>query len=149
MSKTKFHLVVVKSKEEQKYFVGKIPIFLKLKNLAILRNFIEFKGKDGTCPYKKLSEYIESKGGSENLEKFSVACHQIGYEADVISDLIYTTQKKLIEKFGEDCILNDVVINPAKYQCACGKMVREQFREKHEKEYCIINDLELDFLIPV
>lgn len=149
MSKTKFHLVVVKSKSEQKYFVGKIPVFLKLKNLAILRNFIEFKGKDGSCPYKKLIEYVNASGGTDNLENFSVACHQIGYDSDNIGDLVYNTQKKLIDKYGEDCILNDVVINPAKYQCGCGKMIREQFREKHEKEYCILSNLELDFLIPV
>ena len=149
MSKTKFNLVIVKSKTENKYFIGKLPAYLKIRNLAILRNLIEYKGREGTCPYKKLTEYVLSKGGPENLDGFTVACYKNSYEIEEISELIYNTQKKLIYKYGEDCILNDVVINPARYQCQCWKMVREQFREKHEKEYCIVGDLELEFLVAV
>lgn len=137
-SNTLFNVVVIKSKEEEKYFIGKLPCFLKLTGAAVIRNMLEFKGREGTCPYKKLTEAVDGK-----ITNFSVNLLKKECNHEEISKVIFNMQKKLIEKYGEDCILNDVVIDPTTYNCECGQKIREQFREKHA-EFCILKSIGFD-----
>lgn len=132
-----YNLVVISDYKNNKYFVGKIPWFNKSTGFALLYNFLDFKSKNtGECPYKKLSAYHESKSG-----KLEPIRYNDKRSKDDLDKLIYKFQLDLISKYGEDCLLNDIIISPEKYKCLCGMMVHEQFRQAHESKYCSANKL--------
>lgn len=131
MGKPSYNLVVIKHTEENKFFVGKVPSFLKQKGLSLLYNFIEYENDQGIV-YKKLSEYVKEKG--KNC--YVVSRSSDNKTKDEAEKIVYDYQQKVIAKFGEEALLNDQVISPEKYQCECGHMVRLFYKDAHDEKYC-------------
>lgn len=134
----KFNILVLVSKDK-KYFVTKLPEFVKQRGTSLVYRFANYKNINDEVVYKKLKEAVD------NNEKFDfqISAHQ--FTKDEANEKVFNIQQALIEKNGEDCLLNDIVISPEKYKCKCGKNIRVQFKEAHEK-YCepsiiIIEDL--------
>lgn len=127
-----YNLVVLSDYKNNKYFVSKVPWFSKAAGYGLLYNFLDFKSKNtGECPYRKLTEYAADKNNMLHGCRY-----QERKSKEDIEELAYKLQLDLISKYGEDCLLNDLVINPKKYKCVCGQMVHEQFRNAHESKYC-------------
>lgn len=129
----KFNVVVLKSKDN-KYFVCKLPEFVKQRGTIMIYRLINYKNVDGDIVYKKLKQEVDAGN------KFA---HQISanlYSKDDANDKVYKIQQDLVAKYGEECILNDLIINPEKFKCICGKNVRVQFKEEHQK-YCEPNEI--------
>lgn len=132
-----YNLVVISDAKNNKYFVSKVPWFSKLNGVALIYNFTEFKSKNtGECPYKKLVEHVK-----DNFASLVCCRYPDKKSKEDIESLIYKYQLKLVEKHGDECILNDMIINPKKVQCSCGQMVHEQFLESHKSKYCVANNL--------
>ena len=145
MSPTRFFLVVLKDKKADRYFYGKIPIFLSLSPVETMENFLNFRGKDGSCPYKKLSAFVDKENDPDWFTKLSSNTFRTkSYTLDEVNEIIYRSQLKMISKYGDDCILNDRVFNPKKIKCECGLMVYEESIDHHKSNYCRLNAVELD-----
>lgn len=145
MSPTRFFLVVIKDKRSNKYFYGKVPIFLNLTPVETFENFLNFKGKDGVCPYKVLTEVTDRENNKDWFKNYSVTTfRQKSYSLDEVNMVIYKSQLKVIEKYGGECILNDRVIGPKKVKCGCGLMILESRMEMHKEKYCRLNEIDLD-----
>lgn len=138
MSKTLFDVVIICIQKEEKYFVGKIPSFSKLTGSALAHNFLNYKKKDGNTCYVKFNENAFENGWlkSINVNRMTTKCSK-----DDADKRIYAIQQKIIEKHGEDSILNDIIICPTKYKCECGHEVRLQFKKEHEENYCLAKKL--------
>ncbi len=145
MGATKFFLVLIKDRRSDKYFYGKVPIFLNLTPMETIENFLNFKGKDGVCPYKKLTSEVNRLEDPDWFKNYSATTfRQKSYLLDEVNDIIYRSQLKMIEKHGNDCILNDKVTNPKKIKCQCGLSVLEVYMDTHKERHCRLNAVELD-----
>ncbi len=128
-----YQIVTVKHREADLYFVGKVPKFITANGSALLNNFLNFKSSQTQeCPYKKLSALV----AKDTSNKFIVVRSKDSFKKDECEEKIFKFQMNLISKFGEDCLLNDVIINPEKYICICGQSVHTQFKEAHDEKYC-------------
>lgn len=136
--KTLFDVVIIRIVKEEKYFVGKIPSFNKSTGSALAYNFLNYKKKDGTPCYVKFNENAFENGWLKEISVNRMPTKCLKDEAD---KRIYAIQQKIVDKYGGDSILNDVIISPEKYKCECGHEVRLQFKSEHEEKYCLAKKL--------
>jgi hypothetical protein len=137
-SKSSFDIVVINCGND-KYFIGKVPSFNKTVGGALIREFLNYKPRGEVC-YKKLNQYVD-----EEVMKVARATRlNMKYTKDEADQKVYDIQNKIIEKYNEDALLNDIIINPAKYKCECGYEVRLQFKDVHDEKYCLVRKLNIE-----
>jgi len=137
---SKYNVVLISHQEEEKYFICKIPSFFSQKGSGLLKAIIEFKSKNGENPYKKFSQFVSDK----DINELFVIRGNKEFSAIEAEEEIYKNLIKLKDKHGDDCILNDIIINPERVKCNCGMFIRKQFLQAHLDKYCKMKCLDID-----
>jgi hypothetical protein len=129
-----YQIVVIKSRESNKHFVGKL-ITSNMVGITCLKKFLMVKKRTGNVGapfFEKLNEEVRLRG----INAFSCTKYPQELEAEEADEVIYRSLLQLIEKYGEENVLNDMIINPEKVKCECGYSVRKQLLDEHKMKYC-------------
>ena len=85
-----------------------------------------------------MNQYVEEKGKKD----YVIKRFEQELTKDEVEKEVYKYQIHFTNKFGEDCILNDLVVSPEKYQCTCGYMVRVHYKQQHDEKYCKVKQID-------